>query len=61
MGNVTNRSQKAEQQQQKKVQDRKAELLSKPGMNRHKQDQAINQGGRADGHTLDRANEKLLP
>jgi hypothetical protein len=61
MGNITNRSPKAEQQQQKKVKERKAELLAKPGLNRHKQDQAINQGGRSDGHTLDRANEKLLP
>ena len=61
MGSITNRGQENEQQQQAKVRSRKAKLLKQPGMNRHKQDQAINQGGRTDGHTLDRANEKLLP
>ena len=61
MGSITNRSQESEQQQQAKVRSNKAKLLKQPGLNRHKQDQAINQGGRVDGHTLDRANEKRLP
>ena len=61
MGSITNRSSENEQQQQAKVRGRKAKLLEQPGMNKHKQDQAINQGGRTDGHTLDRANEKRLP
>ena len=61
MGSITNRGQENEQQQQAKVRSRKAKLLKQPGLNRASQDQAINQGGRTDGHTLDRANEKRLP
>jgi hypothetical protein len=57
MGSISNRSAKAERANQKKVQDRRADLLGRPGMNKAHQEKPV-ESNRATGHVLDRGVEK---
>jgi hypothetical protein len=56
---ITNRSEKAERANQKKVQDRRADLLGRPGQNKAHREKAV-ESNRAAGHVLDRSAERTI-